>query len=65
MNNDIFIVVYKNGTMMPLANEPRKIEHQEGARFFKADENTTLLDLSEFYGRMLKSSKFEEIEGLD
>ena len=48
---EIYIVLYKDGLMLPLLNRPRASDHQIGAKLFKALDasRTTLSDLSGWY----------------
>ena len=54
----MYIVLYADGAMTPLANKPRKEDHQNNARFFFAKDDMTLLDLSAWYANNFKPTYF-------
>ena len=45
----MYIVLFKDGSMLPLANEPEAKHFQSGARFYQCKDDMTMLDLSEWY----------------
>ena len=51
MREYYYLVLFKNGTMLPWGSEPSKKAFAAGARFFRVDETVTILDLGEWYGR--------------
>lgn len=49
--NKVYIVLFKDGSMMPTRIKPEKGDYQKDARFFETDEKTTLSDISNWYWR--------------
>ena len=44
-----YLVLFKDGTMLPWGSEPSKRDFKEDARFFRLEESVTILDLGEWY----------------
>jgi len=63
MKDTIFIILYRDGTMIPMVNEPLKEHFPEGTRFFKTNRETTISDLSGWYGSKWAAKRFKEIAG--
>jgi len=70
MDNMYYIVLYKDGTMMPVISRPLKENHQKGARFFECDRDITLEDIGEWYAngnpaenKQYNKPTIKEIEG--
>ncbi len=49
----IYIVLYKDGSMLPLLTKPKASSHQKGAKLFKVQNpmHTTFIALSAWYAR--------------
>jgi len=51
MKEYYYLVLFKNATMLPWATEPSKTAFQKDARFFRLDENVSILEIGEWYGK--------------
>jgi hypothetical protein len=62
----MYIILYKDGAMIPVANKPQREAHQKDARFFFVSDNFTMLELSEWYAsgcpRVKKTNKLTRKE---
>ena len=45
----MYIVLFKDGAMMPVTRKPQKEAFQKEARFFKVNDDLTMLELSGWY----------------
>lgn len=44
-----YIIMFTDGSMTFLGNEPKKEHHQKGTKFFKVDGDLTVADISEVW----------------
>ena len=63
MKDTIFIILHRDGTIVPMVNEPLKEHFPEGTRFFETNRETTIGDLSGWYGSKWTAKRFKEIAG--
>ena len=57
----IYIVLFKDGSMLPVKVKPDKRDYQPGARFFEVEDDMDLAMLSNWYGRGHNLIAFKEI----
>ena len=44
-----YLILFKDGTMLPFGFKPAKRDFEKGARFFRVEETVTILDIGEWY----------------
>lgn len=57
-----YLVLFKDGTMVPVRQKPKQNFYQKDARFFEYDDEMAIYELNEWYARGNNTKQFKEIK---